>query len=75
MPALMIALNVIFVAVVVGAEVLNIFFGIATQHRYHGVESSGPLLRRNIWKRRVRPHAGPVRPWIARGDEVWPSRS
>lgn len=73
MPAVMIALNILFVAVVVGAEVANILLGIATQHRFHGVQASGSLLRRNVWKNRVRPHAGPVRPWVKRRGEVWPA--
>lgn len=66
MPAVMIALNIFFVVLVVGAEVANIFFGIATQHKFHDVESSGPLLRRDVWKRRGRRHAGSVRPVMAR---------
>lgn len=73
MPTVMIALNIFFVVLVVGGEVANILWGIATQHRYHGVESSGPLLRRRIWKRPARPHAGPVRPVIARRGETWPA--
>lgn len=73
MPTVMIALNIFFVALVVGAEVTNIFWGIATQHRFHGAEASGPLLRRQVWSRRARRHAGPVRPWIAPRGEVWPA--
>lgn len=67
-----IALNILFVVLVVGAEVANIFWGIATQHRFHGVQSSGPLLRRRVWSRRGHPHAGPVRPWVVRGAQRWP---
>lgn len=73
MPTVMIALNIFFVALVVGAEVVNFFWGIATQHRFHGVESSGSLLRRRVWSRRARRHAGPIRPWVVRRGEVWPA--
>jgi hypothetical protein len=73
MSAVMIALNIFFAVFVVGVVAGGIFAAMATQHRDHGVEASGPLLRRHVWSRRTRRHAGPVRPWIARRGEVWPA--
>jgi hypothetical protein len=72
MPAVMIAINILFVVFVVAGEVGIHFWAIATQHRDHGVAASGPLLRRHFWSRRRRP-AGPVRPWIAGRGQVWPA--
>ena len=73
MPAVMIALNILFGVGVVVAVAGGLLVAMATQHRDHGVMSSGPLLRRRVWSRGPRPHAGPVRPWIARRGEVWPA--
>lgn len=73
MPAVMIALNILFTLGVVGVVAGVLLVAMATQHRDHGVIASGPLLRRRVWSRRSRPHAGPVRPWIAREGEVWPA--
>ena len=73
MPTVMIVLNIVLAALFVGAGIAHFLHGIATQHRYHGVEASGPLLRRKVWSRRARPHAGPMRPWIARRGETWPA--
>jgi hypothetical protein len=67
----MISFNILFVLFVVVAQVALHFWAMATQHRDHGAAASGPLLRRQIWSRRGRPHAGPVRPRIARRGEVW----
>jgi hypothetical protein len=69
----MIALNIFFIAFVVVAVAGGIFYAMATQHRDHGVVASGSLLRRRVWARRARRHAGPVRPWVVRGGEVWPA--
>ena len=73
MPAVMIALNIFFVAFVVVGMVGHFLWAIATQHRDHGVVASGSLLRRHVWSRRRRRHAGPVRPWVVRGSQVWPA--
>lgn len=73
MPALMIALNILFIAFVAIAVAGGIFYAMATQHRDHGVAASGSLLRRRVWARRTRRHAGPVRPWVVRRGEVWPA--
>lgn len=73
MSAVMIALNIVLALSVVVAEVAVHFWALATQDRDHGVTASGPLLRRHVWSRRGRRHAGPVRPWIARRGEVWPA--
>jgi hypothetical protein len=73
MPAVMIALNIFFVAFVVLGTVGHFVWAIATQHRVHGVTASGSLLRRRVWSRRTGRHAGPVRPWIVRRGEVWPA--
>lgn len=72
MATVSIVLNVLFAAGVVVAVAGTLLAAIATQHRDHGVQASGPFLRRRIWSRGGRPHAGPVRPWIARGGQVWP---
>jgi hypothetical protein len=70
-----IIVNVVFAVGVVGAMVALHGWAIATQHHDHGVESAGPLVTRRVWSRHSRPHAGPVRPWIASGrrGEVWPA--
>jgi hypothetical protein len=73
MPAVMIALNILFVVFVVAVLFAAHFWAMATQHHDHGVTASGSLLRRHVWSRRGRRHAGPVRPWIARRGEVWPA--
>lgn len=73
MPAVMIALNILFAVGVVGVAAAGLLVAVATQHRDHGVIASGPLLRRRVWSRRSRSHAGPVRPWIVRQGEVWPA--
>jgi hypothetical protein len=72
MPTVMISLNILFVLFVVVAQVALHLWAMATQHRDHGAAASGPPLRRQIWSRR-RPHAGPVRPRLARRGEVWPA--
>jgi hypothetical protein len=74
MPAVMIALNILFALGVVVVIAGGLLVAMATQHRDHGVIASGPVLRRHVWSPRgPRPHAGPVRPWIAREGEVWPA--
>ncbi len=73
MPTAMIVLNVLFAVGVVAAIVGHLLHAVLTQHRDHGVQASGPALRRRIWSRTGRPHAGPVRPWIARRGPVWPA--
>jgi hypothetical protein len=73
MSAVMIALNLLFIAFVVIAVAGGIFYALATQHRDHGVMASGSLLRRHVWSRRRRRHAGPVRPWVVRAGQVWPA--
>jgi hypothetical protein len=72
MPALFVVLNVLFALIVVGVIAGGIVLAIATQHRDHGVLASGPLLRRRVWSRGGRPHAGPIRPWVTRNGEAWP---
>jgi hypothetical protein len=73
MPAVMIAMNALFAVIVVGGAVALFLHGIATQHRDHGVQSSGSFLRRRVWSHRARPHAGPVRPWVVRRGQAWPA--
>jgi hypothetical protein len=73
MPTVMIALNILFAVGVLVAIVGHLLHAVFTQHRDHGVVASGPPLRRRIWSRGGRPHAGPVRPWIARPGQVWPA--
>ena len=73
MPTVMVVLNIVFVAGVLAVIVGMHLAAIATQHRDHGVLASGPVFRRRIWSRGGRPHAGPVRPWIARRGQVWPA--
>lgn len=73
MPTVMIVLNSLFAVGVVVAIVGHLVYAVLTQHRDHGVVASGPPLRRRIWSRGGRPHAGPVRPWIARPGQVWPA--
>ncbi len=73
MPTVMIALNIVFAVAVVVVVAGGLLVAMATQHRDHGVLAAGPVLRRRVWSRRRRPHAGPVRPRIARRGEVWPA--
>ena len=73
MPTVMVVLNMVFVVGVLAVIVGMHLAAIATQHRDHGVLASGPVFRRRIWSRTGRPHAGPVRPWIARRGQVWPA--
>lgn len=73
MPTVMVVLNIVLAIGVVGVIAGSHFVAIATQHRDHGVEASGPVLRRRFWSRGSRPHAGPVRPWVARRGQVWPA--
>ena len=73
MSAVMMAVNIFSIAFVVIAVAGGIFYAMATQHRDHGVAASGSLLRRQVWARRTRRHAGPVRPWVVRRGEVWPA--
>lgn len=73
MSAVMIALNIVFAVFVVVVVAGGLLLAMATQHRDHGAVASGSLLRRRVWSRGGRPHAGPVRPRIARRGEVWPA--
>jgi hypothetical protein len=68
-------LNAVLAVGVVGAIVGHLAWSIATQHRDHGVVAAGPLIRRRIWARRTRPHAGSVRPLFvqARTGQPWPA--
>ncbi len=72
MPAVTVVLNVLFALIVVGVIAGGIVLAIATQHRDHGVSASGPLLRRRVWSRGGRPHAGPIGPWVTRNGRSWP---
>jgi hypothetical protein len=72
MPALMVVMNVLFALIVVGVIAGGILLAIATQHRDHGVVASGPLLRRRVWSRGARPHAGPISTWVTRDGQAWP---
>jgi hypothetical protein len=62
----MIVLNVVLAAFVVLGIVGTHLYAVFTQQRDHGVVASGPALRRRIWSRGGRAHAGSVRPWVAR---------
>jgi hypothetical protein len=73
MPAIMVILNVLFVGLVVAVVAGMILAAIVTQHRDHGVLAAGPLLRRRVWSRGARAHAGPVRPWVFRNGQAWPA--
>lgn len=73
MPTIFIILNIVFSIGVIGVVAGGLFVAMATQHRDHGVFATGSLLRRRLWSRPGRPHAGPVRPWIVREGQVWPS--
>lgn len=73
MPMIMVILNVVFALGVVVVIAGVMLLAIATQHRDHGVFAAGPLLRRRLWSRGGRPHAGPIRPWVTRDGEVWPT--
>ena len=73
MPAVMIVLNILFAVGVVVVVAGMLLVAMATQHRDHGVLASGPVLRRRIWSRGGRPHAGPVRPWIVWRRQAWPA--
>jgi hypothetical protein len=73
MPTVMMVLNVLCAVGVVAVIAGGFRVAIATQHRDHRVLAYGPFLRRRIWSRTGRPHAGPVRPRVARQGEVWPA--
>jgi hypothetical protein len=73
MPAIMVILNLLFAGVVVAVVAGAILAAIATQHRDHGVSAAGPLLRRRVWSRGPRAHAGPVHPWVFRNGQAWPT--
>jgi hypothetical protein len=73
MPTISVILNIVFSVGVVVAIVGGLFVALATQHRDHNVLSAGPLLRRRLWSRSARRHAGPVRPWVVRDGQVWPA--
>ena len=74
MTTLIVALNVVFAVGVLVVIVGGHLYAIATQHRDHGVLSSGPVFRRRIWARRSRPHTGPVRPTVVpRRGQVRPA--
>ena len=73
MPTVMIVLNILFAVGVVATIVGVLLHAVFTQHRDHGVIAAGPALRRRIWARGGRPHAGPVRAWVVRRGQVWPA--
>lgn len=73
MAAVNVILNIFFSVLVVGVVAGGLLVAMATQHRDHGVSAAGSLLRRRVWSRKSRPHAGPVRPWVVRRGEVWPA--
>jgi hypothetical protein len=72
MPVSSLVLNVLFGLGVVVIIAGGITLAIVTQHRDHGVSSSGSPLRRQVWSRAGRPHAGPIRPWVRRNGRSWP---
>src|SRR5579884_4006998 len=72
-PILIIVLNAVFMTAVVLGIVGHLLYSIATQHRDHGVAATGPFLRRRVWSRRRRAHAGPTRPWVVRRGASWPA--
>ena len=73
MSSLMIALNIVLAVGIVFAVVTPLLHAVLTQHRDHGVAAAGPPLRRRIWSRRARPHAGPVRRSTTRRGQAWPA--
>jgi hypothetical protein len=73
MPTVIVVLNILLAVGIVAAIVGGLLVALATQHRDHGVMSSGPVLRRRVWSQSGRPHAGPKRPWIVRRGQVWPA--
>jgi hypothetical protein len=73
MPTISVILNIVFSVGVVVVIAGGLFIAMATQHRDHNVLAAGSLLRRRLWSRTGRPHAGPVRPWVVRDGEVWPA--
>jgi hypothetical protein len=73
MPTVMIVLNVIFAIGVVGAIVGAQLYAVLTQQHDHGVLASGPALRRQIWSRGGRPHAGSRRVPFARRAQAFPA--
>jgi hypothetical protein len=75
MPTVMVVLNVLFSVGVVAVIVGGHFAAMATQHHDHRALAAGPLLKRRIWSRSGRAHAGPVRPWVVRRGQVWPAAS
>jgi hypothetical protein len=61
----------VFAAGVVVALLVHFGWSISTQHRDHGVATSGPLLRRRIGSRRgPAPNAGPVNPEALPGESI-----
>jgi hypothetical protein len=71
-PTISVILNIVFSVGIVVVIVGGLLFALATQHRDHNVLAAGSLLRRRLWSRTGRPHAGPVRSWVVRDGQAWP---
>jgi hypothetical protein len=73
MPTEMIVLNAVFAVGIVVAVLAPLLHAVFNQHRDHRVVASGPALRRRIWSRGGRAHAGSVRPWVGRPGQASPA--
>ena len=62
----MVIFNVVLMVGIVLVIAGGLAWAVATQHRDHGVTSSGSLLARRVWSRGPRAHAGSRRPLYAR---------
>jgi hypothetical protein len=72
----MVIFNVVLMAAIVLVIAGGLAWAVATQHRDHGVAAAGPLLRRQVWSRNRRAHAGSRRPLYVRppyGTRPWPA--
>jgi len=72
----MVIFDVVLMAAIVLVIVVGLAWAVATQHRDHGVTAAGPLLRREVWSRNRRAHAGSRRPLYVRRPypaQPWPA--
>jgi hypothetical protein len=58
----MVIFNVVLMTAIVVVIAGGLAWAVVTQHRDHGVLSAGPVLRRRVWSRNRRAHAGSHRP-------------
>lgn len=73
---IMVILNVVLMAGIVVVIAGGLAWAVATQDRDHGVMSAGPMLRRRVWSRNHRAHAGSRRPLYVRRPYTarpWPT--